>query len=291
MLRHGAAAAPTAATAMQRAVAQLRAAGIEAPQLEAELLLRHVLGLDKTCFYLRLPEALSERQHERFLDLLGQRLRRKPLAYITGHREFYDLDLHVAPGVLVPRPETELLVEQTLALARTPQRAGRSLSFADVGTGSGAIALAVAKRLPQVEIFAMDCSPAALAVAAYNARRLRLAGRVRFLQGDLLDPLPGPVDLVAANLPYVPTAVWETLAPEVRDYEPRTALDGGPDGLNQIRRLIGQLPTRLRPGGAAVLEIDPAQAAVAVGLASAIGAAATILPDLAGLSRVLVMEM
>ncbi len=291
MLRHGTVTAPTAAAAMQRAVVQLRAAGIEEPQLEAELLLRHVLGLDKTCFYLRLPEALSERQYERFLDLLGQRVKRKPLAYITGHREFYDLDLHVAPGVLIPRPETELLVEQVLRLARVPERAGRPLTFVDVGTGSGAIALAVAKQLPQLEVFATDCSPAALAVASFNARRLRLAGRVRFLQGDLLDPLPGQVDLVAANLPYVPTAVWETLAPEVRDHEPRTALDGGRDGLDQIRRLIGQLPAHLRPGGGAVLEIDPAQAATVADLASAAGATPAILPDLAGQARLLVMEM
>lgn len=283
--------APTAASAMQRAVIQLRAAGIEEPQIEAELLLRHVLGLDKTCFYLRLPEALSESQYDRFLDLLGQRLKRKPLAYITGHREFYDLDLHVAPGVLVPRPETELLVEQTLKLAWAPQRAGQRLTFADVGTGSGAIALAVAKHLPSVEVFATDCSPATLAVAGYNARRLRLAGRVRFLQGDLLDPVPGQVDLVAANLPYVPTSVWETLAPEVRDHEPRAALDGGADGLDQIRRLMGQLPGRLRSGGAAVLEVDPAQAGAVADLALAIGAPATILPDMAGLARAVVMEM
>src|SRR5581483_1914362 len=121
--------------------------------------------------------------------------------------------------------------------------------------------LAVAKHLPRVEVFATDRSPAALAVAGYNARRLRLAGRVRFLQGDLLEPVPGQVDLVAANLPYVPTAVWETLAPEVRDHEPRAALDGGRDGLEQIRRLIGQLRSRLRRSGAAVLEIDPSQAA------------------------------
>jgi release factor glutamine methyltransferase len=291
MLRHGSAAAPTAAAAMQRAVVQLRAAGIEEPQLEAELLLRHVLGLDKTCFYLRLPEALSERQYERFLDLLGQRLKRRPLAYITGHREFYDLDLHVAPGVLIPRPETELLVEQVLRLARVPARAGRRLTFVDVGTGSGAIALAVARHLPQVEVFATDSSPAALAVAGYNARRLRLAGRVRFLQGDLLDPVPGEIDLVAANLPYVPTAVWETLTPEVREHEPRAALDGGPDGLDQIRRLIGQLPGRLHLGGAAVLEIDPAQAAAVLEVAATIGATATVCPDLAGLARLVVMEL
>ncbi|HZQ38506.1 MAG TPA: peptide chain release factor N(5)-glutamine methyltransferase [Dehalococcoidia bacterium] len=291
MLRHGTTAAPTAAVAMQRAVVQLRAAGIEEPQLEAELLLRHVLGLDKTCFYLRLPEALSARQYERFLDLLGQRLKRRPLAYITGHREFYDLDLHVAPGVLIPRPETELLVEWALRLARTPERSGHALTFVDVGTGSGAIALAVAKHLPRVEVFATDRSPAALAVAGYNARRLRLAGRVRFLQGDLLEPVPGQVDLVAANLPYVPTAVWETLAPEVRDHEPRAALDGGRDGLEQIRRLIGQLRARLRRSGAAVLEIDPSQAAAVMELAAAVGCTAAVCPDLAGLDRAVVMEM
>ncbi|HLZ69086.1 MAG TPA: peptide chain release factor N(5)-glutamine methyltransferase [Dehalococcoidia bacterium] len=275
---------------MQRAVVQLRAAGIEEPRLEAELLLRHVLGLDKTCFYLRLPEALGAEQYDRFIDLLDQRLKRRPLAYITGHREFYDLDLHVAPGVLIPRPETELLVERCLAIGR--RLVGeRPVTFVDVGTGSGAIALAVAKHLPQIEVLATDDSPAALAVAAYNARRLRLAARVRFVQGDLLAPVPCRVDLIAANLPYIPTAVLATLAPEVRDHEPRTALDGGADGLDQIRRLIGQLPGRLRAGGAALLEIDPGQAEAVTELAAQIGAAATIEPDLAGRSRLAVIEL
>ncbi|HEY7295551.1 MAG TPA: peptide chain release factor N(5)-glutamine methyltransferase [Dehalococcoidia bacterium] len=284
-------ATPTAAAALQRALLQLRAAGVEEPQLEAELLLRHVLGLDKTCFYLRLPEALTAEQYARFLDLVGQRLQRRPLAYITGHREFYDLDLHVAPGVLIPRPETELVVERCLEIAREMDRGGRRVTFVDVGTGSGAIALSVAKHLPQIEVLATDCSPAALSVAAYNARRLRLAGRVRFLPGDLLDPVPGQVDLVVANLPYVPTAVWQTLAPEVREHEPRVAVDGGPDGLVEIRRLVAQLPAHVRPGGAALLEIDPDQAAALGGLAETIGARATILPDLMGRARVVVMEL
>mgnify|MGYP002400126441 CR=1 FL=1 len=276
---------------MQRAIVRLRAAGIEEAQLEAELLLRHALGQDKTCFYLRLPEALTAEQNDRILDLLDQRLKRRPLAYITGHREFYDLDLHVAPGVLIPRPETELVVERSLELARALSRAGRHVTLVDVGTGSGAIALSVAKHLPQVEVFATDCSPAALSVAAYNARRLRLAGRVKFLHGDLLDPVPGQVDLVAANLPYVPAAVWETLAPEVRDCEPRGALDGGLDGLDQIRRLIGQLTRHLRPDSGAVLEIDPEQAEAVVALAANIGATVRIETDLAGRDRVAVISL
>jgi release factor glutamine methyltransferase len=223
--------------------------------------------------------------------LLGPRIERRPVAYITGHREFFDLDLHVAPGVLIPRPETELVVEQCLAIAGEKVRRGEACTFVDVGTGSGAIALAVAKQLPQVDVVAVEKSHAALLVAQYNAKRLRLAGRVRFFEGDLLEPVPFQVDIVAANLPYIPSDVVDALPPEIRDHEPRQALDGGPDGLVEIRRLIHQLPARLRRQGAAVLEIGHDQGPAVQALARDAGClSCAILRDLAGLDRVALLQ-
>ncbi|HZU76684.1 MAG TPA: peptide chain release factor N(5)-glutamine methyltransferase [Dehalococcoidia bacterium] len=281
----------TTADALRRGTIALRAAGVEEPQLEAELLLRHVLGLDKTCFYLRLSEPLTERQQRAFLELLAQRRAHKPAAYIVGQRAFYDLELRVGPGVLIPRPETELVVEHCLALLRERVAAHGSARFVDVGTGSGAIALVIAKHLPAVEVLAVDQSPEALVIAGYNARLLRLSGRVRFAQSDLLDAVREPVDVVAANLPYVPTAEWEQLPPEIREHEPRAALDGGPDGLDVIRRLFAQLPGCMRPGGAAVLEIGHGQGAAVQELARELaGVPAAIEPDLAGRDRIAVLR-
>jgi release factor glutamine methyltransferase len=282
----------TAAEALRRGTMALRAAGAEEPQLEAELLLRHVLGLDKTCFYLRLPEALTSRQQRAFQDLLAQRREHKPVAYITGRREFYDLELHVEAGVLIPRPETELVVERCLELLRGRVTQVGHASFVDVGTGSGAIALVIARQLPAADVTAVDCSPAALVVAGYNARLLRLSGRVRFLESDLLEAAAGPFDVVAANLPYVPTAECETLSPEIRDHEPRIALDGGEDGLELIRRLLSQLPSRLHAGGHAVLEIRSGQGEQVRQLAHELcGAPTEILSDLAGHDRVAVISL
>jgi release factor glutamine methyltransferase len=283
---------PTGAEALRRGTDVLRAASVEEPALEAELLLRHVLGLDKTCFFLQLPDLLTDRQQRAFLGLLAQRREHKPVAYITGHREFYDVELNVGPGVLIPRPETELVVERCLELLRQRVSAAGNARFVDVGTGSGAIALVVARHLPAVDVIAVDRSPEALVIAGYNARLLRISGRVRFLASDLLSAVQEPVDVVAANLPYVRTGDWEALPPEIRDHEPRLALDGGSDGLDVIGRLLAQLPSRLRPGGAAVFEIGHDQGDAVRRLALALtGAPATILPDLAGHDRVAVVSL
>jgi len=282
----------TGAEALRRGAGALRAAGIEDPVLEAELLLRHVLGLDKSCFYLRLPDLLTATQERAYRHLLLQRLAHKPTAYITGHREFYDLDLHVAPGVLIPRPETEMIVERCLVEARQLLRRQRRVACVDVGTGSGAIALAVAKHLPEVEVLAVDRSREALAIAAYNARRLRLAGRVQFLEGDLLAPLHRPVDLVAANLPYIPSSTIASLAPEVKEYEPQSALDGDDDGLQQIGRLLAQLPGKVRAGGCAILEIGFDQGVAVREICISLGMPCVeICPDLAGHDRMVVVRL
>ena len=284
----------TIAEALRRGAAGLRMAGIEDAELEAEVLLRHALGLSRAHFLVRLQDELHPDDERRFRDLLQRRRAHVPTAYLTGHREFYSLDLVVAPGVLIPRPETEHVVEEALRIGHELLTQQERVTLVDVGTGSGAIALAVARHLPALRVLAVDCSPAALAVADLNARRLRLAGRVTFLQGDLLAPVHEPVDIVAANLPYIPSHVIPTLQPEVRDHEPRQALDGGPDGLRVIDRLLGQVPAHLRDGhGTVILEIgfdqaEPLRALVAERLP---GADLTFRRDLAGIERVAVIHV
>lgn len=277
--------------ALRRATARLTQAGIEEPALEAELLLRHALAFDRTQLYQRLRDELPPEADSAYRALLERRLHREPTAYIIGCKEFYCLDLEVTPVAAVPRPETELLVEETLAIAH---RRGHDapLTVVDVGTGCGAIALALAGGLPHAEIIAIDCSPAALDLARRNARRLSLASRVRFLCGDLLAPLEEHVDFIAANLPYCRSGDWESLAPEVRCYEPRQALDGGPDGLRLIDRLLRQAPTHLRPRGAILMEIgcDQGEALRVLAAETLPRATVEVKQDLAGLDRLISVQ-
>jgi len=232
-----------------------------------------------------------------FEALLARRLGREPTAYIVGRREFYALALEVSPAAPIPRPETELLVDETLAQARRLQPARPKPHIVDVGTGCGAIALAVAMRLPVARVTATDASQDALDLARRNAQRLGLSGRVRFVLGDLLSPLAGyarrePADIVVANLPYVPACEWEGLAPEIRCYEPRAALDGGPDGLRLIERLLGQAPAHVRSPGAVILEIAHDQGAAVAALARRAfpAGAIAVKKDLASLDRAVVIE-
>ena len=278
--------------ALRRAVATLRANRIEDPEIEAEVLLRHVLQLDRTYLFLRLPEALAQEQLQEFQRLIARRVAHTPNAYLTGRREFYSMSFAVGPGVLIPRPETEHLVDAVLEVGRALLAERGRATFVDAGTGSGAIALAVAKHLPALRVLATDISPAALAVADLNAKRLRLAGRVTFLQGDLLEPLREPVEIIAANLPYIPTATWAALPPEIREHEPRLALDGGEDGLRVIDRLLATVPRHLASGGVVILEIqydqaEPLRDLVAERLP---GAALEVEQDLAGHDRVAVIR-
>jgi release factor glutamine methyltransferase len=282
----------TGREALRRAVLTLRAHGIDEAEIEAEVLLRHVLNLDRAYLFLRLPDALAAEDEREYQRLLRRRLAHEPLAYLTGRREFYSMQFAVGPGVLIPRPETEHLVEAALECGKALLAERGRATLVDVGTGSGVIALAVAKALPGLRVLATDCSAAALTVAALNARRLRLAGRVTFLPGDLLDPVREPVDLIAANLPYIPTAVWASLPPEIREQEPRTALDGGPDGMRAIDRLLLAVPGRLTPGGAVLLEIawdqgEPLRRLAAERLP---GAAVSLRRDLAGHERIAVIQ-
>jgi len=281
----------TLAEALSAASGRLVAAGIEDARLEAEVLLRHALGSDRAALLSRLREALSPEAAARFESLLGRRLAHEPTAYIVGRREFYGLEFQLTPDVLIPRPETELLVETAVELAKPRSRIRRGPVIADVGTGSGAVAVALALNVPRSSIYGVDCSPAALAVAAANAERHGVADRVMLLRGDLLAPLPEFVDVVVANLPYVKTSDWQALPPEIRDHEPREALDGGPDGLDLIRRLLDEAPRYLRPNGAVCLEIgaDQGEAACEAARAAFPDAAIEVRKDFAGRDRVLVI--
>lgn len=229
-------------------------------------------------------------------QLVSRRQRREPLAYILGSQPFFGLDLLVTPAVLIPRPETEELVER--AIQRLNQHtAGRpdvlaSLRVVDVGTGSGAIALALAYAVPDLRVIGVDDSEPALEVARANARRLGLADRVHLVAGDLLLPFAGPFDLILANLPYIPSAELPTLMPEVSQYEPRRALDGGSDGLEPLRRLLAQACTRLAPGGALMAEIGAEQGYLALTVARDLlpDCRARVEQDLAGRDRILIVE-
>lgn len=260
--------------------------GLDSPRLDAELLLAHCLGVERVRLYMDHEKPLLPEELGRYRELVRRRLRREPVAYITGTREFWSLPLVVSDRVLVPRPETETLVEQALRIVG--ELGLDAPLIVDVGTGSGAIALALASELPRARVLALDVDPAALEVAAENARRLEL--ELTPLRGDLLDALPpdtGPLDLVVANLPYVASAELDGLQPEVARWEPRRALDGGPDGLDPLRRLVPQAAARLGGGRALVLEVGAVQAPVATRLCAEHGfEAARVVQDLAGLDRV-----
>jgi release factor glutamine methyltransferase len=282
----------TLAHLLRGATQELQAAGIEDASLEAEVLLRHTLRLDRARLYARLQEGLSTADEAAFRSLLARRLAHEPTAYIVEHREFYGLDFEMAPAALIPRPETELLVDESLARLRERPGPGDGPLVVDVGTGSGAIAVALAVHLPLATLLAVDLSREALSLAARNARRHGVEGRVSLLQTDLLAPLALPADVIVANLPYVRTADWEALPPEIREHEPRLALDGGPEGLREIGRLLEQAPPCLAPGGSLLVEVGPPQAAPALEMARRCfpDACARVLPDGAGLERVLAVD-
>jgi release factor glutamine methyltransferase len=275
--------------ALRQAEARIASRHIPDARIEAELLLMHALGVQKADLYARLGEPLTPAVGDEFMALVERRLRREPAAYILGRHEFYGIDLYVDPRVLIPRPETELLVEAALAFAERRFGKERPCSVADVGTGSCAIGIALALHLPQAFIYATDVSPGATEVARLNCRRHSVEGRVALLLGDLLEPLSQPVDLIVANLPYVKDADIPQLMPEIRDFEPVGALSGGADGLDEVRRLLARAQDHLLPQGAVILEIGLGQAEEAVSLAKRHFPSSNVdlLKDFAGIERVL----
>ncbi len=275
--------------ALRRGSRLLSEAVSEEATLEAELLLAHALNTDRTHLYQRLRDELTPQAESAFDALLQRRLTHEPTAYILGHKEFYGLEFEVTPDAIIPRSETETLVELVLDCARSAS--AREMRIADVGVGCGAIAVALAVNLSEAEIIAIDISPRALALARRNAGRHTVADRIRLLEGDLLEPLDAPVDVIAANLPYVRSGDFEATPPEINEHEPRLGLDGGPDGLRLIERLLRDAPPHLKPGGALFAEISEQQgeAARTLALEPFPQARIEVKQDLSGLDRVLVV--
>ena len=276
---------PTVPALLGSGAAALEQAGIETARPEAEWLLAALLGIERFALYLDPARRVPEPAAARYRELLARRAAREPLQYLLGWEDFHGLRLAVGPGVLVPRPETEGLVQWALAvLAGHPGPA-----IADLGTGSGAIACALARAIPAAEVLAVESAAEALAVASRNVRALGLSARVRLLAGDLFAPLgslSASLDLVVANPPYLPSALIASLPPEVSRHEPRAALDGGPDGLGVIRRIVAGAPAVLKPDGWLLMEIGEDQAGPVASLMAAQGfAGIRARRDLGGLER------
>ena len=278
---------PVLRTVIQDTHQKLEAAGIPDARLEAEVLVMNVMRMARQSIFAEQETEVSGQQQTALDTFLERRFQREPLAYILGQREFYGINVILTPAVLIPRPETEGLVEHALFMAMMGMES-RELAIADVGTGSGAIAINLAIHLPAANIFAVDVADAVLDVAAYNIQAHGVGDRVSMAIGDLLDAVPVPVDLIVANLPYIPTARIPTLQPEVQR-EPSLALDGGPDGLSLIRRLLAQSEEKLKNNGIILLEMDPDQIPVVQELALKHfpKGSTSVEQDLSGMDRIL----
>ena len=269
------------AEVLKRATGYLETHGSSSPRLDAELLLAHALALRRLDVYLQHDRDLSEAELTSYRELIRRRGEGEPVAYLTGRKEFMGLEFEVTRAVLVPNPDTETLVQRAVTWAR--ERA-QPLDFADVGTGSGCIAVAIAHYAPQVRVFAADIDAAALEVAARNVARHHLEDRVALAQGDLLQPLPGRLDAICANLPYV--AQDAILPPEVTA-QPPTALYAGDQGNELVERLLRESPGRLNPAGVVLLEIDPPLLEKLGPVADELFRNHRVHRDLGGLERVL----
>ena len=246
----------TVARLLEWTTGRFRERGIDSPRLEAEILLACALGIRRIDLYVRHDQIVDDAGRARFRDMVRRRQEGCPTAHIVGKKEFYSLDFAVSPATLIPRPDTELLVDEALRQAKPLTEP----LIADIGTGTGCVAVALAHRLPKARIVAVDISPEALETARGNATRLGVADRVDFRLGDLLAPLAGlRPDLIVSNPPYIPTNDIAGLDPGVRDHEPALALDGGPDGLRVIERLAEQALSLLAPGGRLLVEIGAGQ--------------------------------
>jgi release factor glutamine methyltransferase len=268
---------------------------VQEPRASAEVLLAHVLGLSRLDLYLRYDQPLSPAELARFRQLVVRRRAGEPVAYLTGHKEFWSLTFLVTPDVLIPRPETEVLVAAALQAAQEMENQGQPVPTAppwglELGVGSGAVVVALARELPGWRWAALDLSAAALALARENARRHEVLERLRLLQADLVSAFKprGHFALVVANLPYVPRAEWEQLPGDIKDYEPRKALLGGVDGLSVIRPLAAQAQHYLRQGGWLILEVGAGQAGPVLELLKETRAYDRVeaVPDYQGILRV-----
>ena len=258
------------------------------PQLDARLLLQHLLNLNHSQLITRSDQQLTNDQQKTYKQLIARAQQQEPIPYIVGQAPFFDFDVQVSPGVLIPRPETEQLVEMAVNWAKKHgvETAQTALSAVDVGTGSGCIAIALARQLPTLQVTAVDICPTALAIAQQNGQRLA-PKRIQFQQSNLLQTIHAPIDLIVANLPYVTSGEWQELADGVKLHEPALALDGGADGLDLIRQLLRQATGKLQASGAVFLEIGWRQGKSVQQLARSFFPQADIavLPDFAGHER------
>jgi release factor glutamine methyltransferase len=296
-------------TALKLGIAHLRNANVDSFTLAAELLLLHAIGRDRTWLYSHHDEPLSETEATHYFSWIDRRCAGEPTQHLTGKQEFWGLDFEVSPDVLIPRPETEHVIEVALdrlalrevRFSRPQKNSGEGLLIADIGTGSGCIAIALARELPAATIYATDISPAALAVAQRNAARHGVAKPIQFVGGNLLDALvdsslatrrsPLLFDLIVSNPPYVSRREAHTLAREVRDHEPAPALFGGEEGYELYAELIAQAAHHLKPGGLLVLELGyNSLPAVQPLLDAANWTSVGITNDLAGIPRVIAAE-
>ena len=258
-------------------------------QLEAEVLIRHVLRIDRATFFRDLEQPVTDCDRERLDDLVNRRLNREPLNYITGLREFYGLDFEVSDSVLIPRQETELLVDTVISLARSRPKC--EMKICDIGTGSGAIAVSVAVNLPSAEVMAIDISQRALDIADANRRMHGVYNRVSLRRGNLLEPVDWKPEIIVSNPPYIRRSDLSFLQPEIQ-YEPSVALDGGPDGLEVIRGLLRQSSDKVSSTGAILFEIDSSQKDSARMLSREYfpNSEISVLDDLSGNSRAILIE-
>jgi len=279
---------PTLIEVLRLSTSFLAQRGSESARLDAELLTAHSLGLRRLDLYLQYDRPLREEELEPIRALLRRRAAGEPVAYLVGEREFYGRGFRVTPAVLIPRPDTETLVETALRWARAQQSA--SLRIADAGTGSGCIAITMAAELPEARVVASDVSREALEVARDNARRLGVADRVSFVEGAWADPLRAhaPFDVLLSNPPYVTTAEVGELAADVRNYEPHTALTAGDDGMQAYEALLREAPSLVVQGGYVALEVDPRRAERVAALVAGSWPQAAVrrVEDLTGRDRV-----
>ncbi len=271
----------------------LREKGAQSPRLDAEILLATVLKMPRVKLYINFEQELKAEDLTAYRELVRRRAKLEPVAYILGEKEFYGLSIKVGPEVLIPRPATEHLIDAVLREAKNaPFTSAAPLSIADIGTGSGAISLALAKNLPQAAITAVDISPTALALAQKNADVLGLLSQIEFLAGDLLAPLADrKFHFICANLPYIPSSEMAGLMPDVGQHEPHLALDGGPQGLTLIARLLNEAAPKLYAGGLILLEIWPDSLAELEALAASLGfLRQEVVMDLEGHCRLVIFK-
>ena len=259
--------------------------GLDNPRLEAEVLLAYLLEMDRMGLYLNYDRPLKEEERTAYREMIQRRLAKEPLAYIVGSKEFWSLCFAVNPECLIPRPETEHLVEEAVRIGKGLKPPLRVL---EIGQGCGAVAIALATELGEAQIVAIDISAGACSLAQANAERHGVTGRIRFVVGDLFPRGEGPFGLICSNPPYIPTAEIPALAPEVRDYEPLTSLDGGEDGLRFFRRIAQGASALLVAGGWLLLEMGQGQAPQVAAILQEQGfTQLDLIPDLAGVKRVI----